>query len=132
MYLKISKFLEKLSFKLRQKGLYYEFKHYVILGENHFMKVYDYNRGIGKSFTLLQLAHKYKCPIIVSNRRCLEYLSRLNRDHFKKSVKIIVANDNCRGRRYNLVLCEEGIDNRLIHEVIIPSCKQVIGFDKQY
>lgn len=132
MYLKISKFLEKWSFKFRQKSLYYEFKHYIILGENHFMKVYKYNRGIGKSYTLLQLAHKYKCPIFVGNNRNADYLLRMNRDHFKKSVEVIVARDNCRGMRFDLALCEEGINSDIIYQIIRPMCKQIIGYTAIY
>ncbi|MBU3186513.1 hypothetical protein [Clostridium estertheticum] len=132
MYLKISRFLEKWSFKFRQKALYYEFKHYIKNGENYFMKVYDRNRNIGKSFTLLQLAHKYKCPIIVGDRKSVEYLLRMDLDNPKKSVRIIVARDNCRGKRFDLALCEEGIPEDLLHEVIIPMCKQVIGYERVY
>ncbi|MBK5239872.1 hypothetical protein [Clostridium sp.] len=131
MYLKISRFLEKWSFKFRQKALYYTFKSYIKNNENYFMHVYRHNRGIGKSYTLLQLAHKYKCPIFVSKTRDIEYLDRLNRDYFKnKCLEIIVARNDCRGMRFDLALCEEGIEDRLIHEIILPMCKRIIGYTR--
>ena len=129
MLLKISKFLEKLSFKLRSTALYFELKHYIKNGKNYIKPVYIYTRGIGKTYNLLKLAHKYKCPIIVSTKGMEKYIMRLNRDHFKSPVEIIVASNNCRGKRLGLALIEEGIDNRLIREVIKPMCKQIIGYE---
>jgi hypothetical protein len=132
MLLKISKFLEKLSFKLRQKALYFELKHFILKGKSHIKPVYNYTRGIGKTYTLIQLAHKYDCPILVSNDRSSRYLQDMNRKMFKSPIKTYVCNEWSRGIRFNLVLVEEGIDFRTLRNIIIPSCKQVIGFDKQY
>lgn len=132
MYLKISKFLEKLSFKLRQKGLYFELKHYIVKGESHLTPTYNYTRGIGKTYTLLQLAHKYDCPIVVRDNRDARRIADESQYMFNKPVKTIVASDRCRGMRYSLLLCEQGIDNRLIHEVIRPMCKQIVGYEFWY
>lgn len=130
MYLKISKLLEILSFKLKQKALYFELKHYINSGENYLKTIYSYNRGIGKSHTLLQLAHKYKCPIIVANKVSKDYLDSLNKYHFKTPVNVIIANleSRCSGLKYNLALCQEGLDDRLISNIIKPMCEQIVGF----
>jgi len=132
MYLKISKFLEKLSFKLRQISLYYEFKFYVVNGENHFIRAYKHNRGIGKTYTLVRLAHKYNCPIFVSTRSMGNYIEKMYRDEFNESVMIIVVGGNCRGMRFDLGICEEGIDEDSIYLIVIPMCKQVIGYKSIY
>lgn len=134
MYLRISKFLETLSFKLRQKALYFELKHYIKQGENYIKPVHSYNRGIGKTYTLIQLAKKYKCPIIVGTRSMEDFIKRLSRDEFNFKVEVFIANNPSRiyGKRFKLALCEEGIDRRMLNEIIRPMCKQIIGYEFFY
>lgn len=129
MLLKLSRLLESLSFKFKQKAMYFELKHYIKQGENHLTHVYYYTRGIGKSFTLLQLAHKYNCPILVKYERSKNFLESLNHKHFKSPIKVTVINERSRGKRLGLVLLEEDIDNKIFHEIIRPMCKQYVGFE---
>ena len=52
----------ELKIRLRRKILYYRLKFYVKHKKNKFINVKK--RGIGKTFTLLQLAHEYDIPIL--------------------------------------------------------------------
>jgi hypothetical protein len=126
MLLKISKFLEKLSFKLRSTALYFELKHYIKSGKSYLKPVYIYQRGIGKTYNLLKLAHKYDCPILVSNDRSSRYLQDMNRKMFKTPIKTYICNERSGWIRFDLVLIEEGIDYKAIKELVIPRCKQVV------
>lgn len=129
MLLKFSKWLEIIAFKLKQKSIYFELKHHIKIGNPFYlMHTHYWTRGIGKSYTLLQLAHKYKCPIVVGTDRMGKNLRLLNRKCFKKDIQYIVANNHMMGKRFDLLLCEEGVDRNLLGEVIRPMCKQLIGF----
>jgi len=128
MLLKLSKFLEKLSFKLKQKALYYELLYYIKKGKDYFKPVYIYTRGIGKTYTLLQLAHKYKCPIVVKYEKSRDYLQHMSMRHFNKAVEVIIAKELRPGKtKLDLVLCEEGIDRRILSDVQYI-CKQAVGY----
>lgn len=128
MYLKISKFLENLAFKIRQKALYFELKHYIKSGEDYLKPVFYCTRSIGKTYTLIQLAYKFKCPIIVSTMSMGKYIERLAKEMHKK-VEVFGCNGySLHGKRFKLALCEEGIDNISMQEIIRPMCKQIVGY----
>jgi hypothetical protein len=128
MLLKFSKFLENLAFKIRQRALYFELKYYIKIGSTYIKPVNYYTRGIGKTFTLIQLAKKFKCPIAVPNHGTAKYIKGVCKEHKIKNIETFVCNDSMRGRRLELVLCEEGINYEYINEVLKPMSDCVIGF----
>lgn len=134
MYLKLSKMLEQLAFKLRQKSLYYELKHYIKIKENYIKKMHPWQRGIGKTYTLIQLADKYHCPIIVPLEMNKKYILSKAKN-MRKSIKVYKLNainySSYRSLRSDIVLIDEGVDNDLIEYYLVPTCKQIIGFSIQ-
>jgi hypothetical protein len=130
MYLKISKLLETISFKLRQKALYFELKHHILSDKTYIRPVYSHERGIGKTHTLIELSHKLDIPIAAPNRKYMDYVMKLSKDKYGQPVEIFVADYiKGRGKRYHTVLCEEGISldnmNFLLRGGI---CKQLVGY----
>ena len=68
MNLKISKLCEILAFKFGQKSLYFELKHYIKNNESHFRRIHYWERAMGKTYTLIKLANKFKCPIAAKSQ----------------------------------------------------------------
>jgi hypothetical protein len=129
MYLKISKLLETISFKLRQKALYFELKHNILSGETHIRPIKYWERGIGKTRTLVELSHKLDIPIAVANNSSIKYVQKESMKLYGQPVEIFVAdNIRCRGKRYHTVLCEEGIGIDNMNYLLRSMCKQVIGY----
>lgn len=124
MYLKLSKWLWSVMFSLRQKSLYYELKHYICKRHSYLKSIDGRNRGIGKTYTLIKLAQKYKCPILVGGQHTKEYiLSMCN-----KKVDVMIADDSLRSKRFDMVLCDEGIDSDVIKNIVKPRANVVIGY----
>ena len=44
------------------------------------------------------------------------------------NVQIILCNESIKGKRFDTILCEEGIDVEFINDVLKPMCKNLIGF----
>lgn len=128
MYLKLSKWIENIAFKLRQKALYFELKYYIKNKQTYLKPVHYYMRGIGKTFTLIQLAKKYKCPIATPTSISGDYIKRICKKYNIKSIEIIPCSHELRGKRYEKILCDEGIKRNFLNEVLMPMCKQIIGF----
>lgn len=128
MYLKISKWLEIIAFKTRQKSLYFELKHYIKSNQSYFRKVRYWERGMGKTYSLIKLAHKFKYPIAVANERMAMYIKNKCREFKIKDVDIIVCNNSIRGRKYKKILFEEGIDMDYINEILTPMCECLVGY----
>lgn len=128
MYLKLSKLLEILAFKFRQKSLYFELKHYLKNNESYLKKIHYWERAIGKTYTLVKLASKFKCPIAVPYERTCRYIQKMCKDLHINNVQIIPCNESIKGRRYDTILCEEDIDIEFINDVLKPMCKNLIGF----
>jgi len=128
MLLKISKWLEIIAFKTRQKSLYFELKHYIKNNQSYFRKTHYWERGMGKSYTLVKLAKKFKCPIVVSNEGSKYYIQRLAQKLHIKNINIITCNQSHRGKKYDIILCEEGIDEDFIHEVLKPISNCLVGY----
>lgn len=129
MNLKISKWLEILAFKFRQKSLYFELKHYIKNNQSYFRKVHYWERAMGKTYTLVKLAKKFKCPIAVYSQSTVDYIKRLARDLKIKNLTVIHCNNSMRGKRYDLILCEEGIDEDIINEILKPMSKCLVGYE---
>lgn len=128
MYLKLSKLLEILAFKFRQKSLYFELKHYIKNNESYFRRIHYWERGIGKTYSLIKLAHKFECPIVVPSQTTGLYIQRMCRDLNINNVQIIYPKESIMGRKYDKILCEEGINIKFINDVLKPRCKCVVGF----
>jgi len=129
--LKLIMFLEKISFKLKSLAIYLELKYYIKNNQNYFMRIHKNDRNIGKTYNLVKLAIKYKLPIFVPNDRSERYIKDLVRRYFKNKknkLTIIVASEKIKGFKYNKVLVEEGIDYDIIHYIIKPMCKCMIGY----
>lgn len=128
MYLKLSKLLERISFKLKQQALYFELKHYIKNKKTYFKTVHYYTRGIGKTYTLIKLAKKFKCPIVVPNKAMEGHIQSLCKKFKIKNIEVIICGYPSKGKKYDLILCEEGLDFKLINEVLKPMSKCLVGF----
>jgi len=128
MLLKFSEFLENIAFKIRQKALYFELKYYIKNKKTYLKDINRYTRGIGKTYTLIQLAKKNKCPIVVPNHIMADYIKGECKHRNIKNIELIICNNSMRGRKLKLVLCEEGIDYKYINEVLKPTSSCVVGF----
>ena len=128
MYLKLSKLLEILAFKFRQKSLYFELKHYLKNNESYLKEIHYWERAIGKTYTLVKLAHKFKCPIIVPSQTTGLHIQRMCRDLNINNIQIIYPNESIRGKKYDKILCEEGADIEFINRKLKLECKCVVGF----
>ncbi len=128
MNLKISKWLEIIAFKARQKSLYFELKHYMKNNETYFRRVHYWERNMGKTYTLIKLANKFKCPIAVKSEGSATYIERMCRDLKIKNINIMPCDNKIFGKRFKCILCEEGIDIDFINEVLKPRSKCVIGY----
>jgi hypothetical protein len=128
MYLKLSNLLESLAFRFKQKSLYFELKHYLKNNESYLKKIHYWERAIGKTYTLVKLAHKFKCPIVVSSQTTRLYIKRMCRDLNINNVEIICPKESIIGKKYDKILCEEGINIEFINNEIKPICKTLVGF----
>ena len=57
------------------------------------------------------------------------YIKRLARNLKIKNIEIIPCNNSAIGKRFDKILCEEGIDIDFIHEVLKPMTKCLIGYE---
>jgi len=129
MYLLLSKWLEGFAFILTQKSLYFELKHYIKKKETYFKSLHYYSRGIGKTFTLIKLAKKYKCPIAVSTNSSIMHIKNMCKKHnIKEDIELIPCSYMTRGKRREVILCDEGISQEFLNEVLKPMCNHLIGF----
>lgn len=83
---------------------------------------------MGKSYTLVKLANEFKYPIAVGNERLAMHIKDKCRELKIKDVDIIICNNLFKGKRYEKILCEEGIDVDCINEVLKPMCKCLVGY----
>ena len=126
--------MEKVSFRLKSLSIYFELRHYIVNKKSYTKKTYRTDRGIGKTYNLVKLALKYDIPIFVrddvSKRYCkgtaFQYFNR--RLEKSKNFKIIIANENARGRRYDTALLEEGVDSDVLENIVKPMCKCIVGY----
>ena len=56
------------------------------------------------------------------------YIQRMCKDLHINNVQIILCNESIKGKRFDTILCEEGIDVEFINDVLKPMCKNLIGF----
>lgn len=123
MYLKLSRLLEKIAFIFRSKSLYFELEHYLKKNKTHFKTIRYFDRAIGKTRTLIKLAKKFKCPIAVPIQSTKSYIERMCKDLNIKDIEIIVCNNFTKDKRLEKILCDEGISEDFISQVLMPICK---------
>ena len=140
--MKLYQRLEKWSYMLRYRAIYEEMKYHIKLAKkdkiDHYLKkIYRDDRGIGKTYSLVQLAVKYNIPIIVPTYQWKNTIEKHTGmflpPHLRKNSKPIVlhAGTNFRGHRFDIVLVEEGLSDEqmaLLHNV----AKHIIGYRNIY
>jgi len=124
MYLKLSKWLWSVMYNLRQKSLYFELKHYIRNRQSYLKRIDGRHRGIGKTYILTKLAQKYKCPILVGNSVTQRYILSMCR----KKVDVRIADESFRDKRFDMVLCDEGISQYAIDNIVEPMVNVLIGY----
>lgn len=126
MLLKLSKFFSMLALKCNQKSLYFELEHYIKNKQSYLKPISAWMRGIGKTYTLVKLARKYKCPIVVGRSALKLYVLGLAG---KKPIQVFAVNEDLRGYpKYDLVLCDEIMDDETLEKVVKPMANIVVGY----
>ncbi len=128
MYLKLSELLEKIAFILKSKSIYYELQHYLKRNQTYIKETSYYERGVGKTYSLVKLAHKFKCPIIVPSQTTGLHIQRMCRDLNINNIQIIYPHESIIGKKYDKILCEEGVDIEFINGELKSKCKCIVGF----
>ena len=137
--MKLYEILEDLSFWIRCRATYLEMKHHlkqVLKGkENNYVKfVYPHDRGIGKTCALARLSAKYNIPIVVSTHNCKREIERgipscLPKYFKKKKPTAIVIDDiKTRGKRFDILLVEESLDNKQQETLLDISRSRYVGY----
>jgi hypothetical protein len=128
MLLKLSKFLKNIAFRCKQKSLYYELLYYIKHKKTFLKNIKYYDRGIGKTYSLVKLAHKFKCPIAIHNSISENYIQSMSIRHFGKRVETVLVNRPERiTRRFEMLLAEEGLNYDCINE-LIKRCDILVGY----
>lgn len=129
--------LEYLSYWCRYQATYYEMKYYlkrVLKGKSdtYLKRIGHYDRNIGKSTALARLSAKYNIPVVVPTQSWKSVIEKdiprsLPRYFKKKRPTVIVANENFKGKRYEVLLVEERLDVDCWDRVS-PMAKFFVGY----
>lgn len=124
--------INEISFKISQQIIYDELNYSVKNKWTYFKPITNNQRGIGKTFTLIQLALKYNYPIIIPQENWKWHTLRLCKDHFDKVPEIIIINNlydlqKIRRKKYEVILCEEQVNFNVLQELQLRG-KILIGF----
>ena len=129
--------LEYLSYWCRYQATYYEMKYYlkrVLKGKSdtYLKRIGHYDRNIGKSAALARLSAKYNIPVVVPTQSWKSVIEKdiprsLPRYFKKKRPTVIVANENFKGKRYEVLLVEERLDVDCWDRVS-PMAKFFVGY----
>ncbi len=134
-YLKVSNLLRKWSFKLKSMSIYFELKHYIVHQEYYIKKIHYWERNIGKTYNLVKLARKFDLPIIVADRSSESYIRSIEKECFRKTkneIKVIIANIDSKGKRWDIGLVDEGINEKCLNWRISPMFKCLVGYKSDY
>lgn len=137
--MKLYEKLKYFSYRFRYEATYLEMKYHlkrVLKGKknNYFKKISRYDRNIGKSCALARLSVKYDIPVAVPTKMWTDLytkdIPRYIPKYFKKKLpQTIVANENLKGKRYDLILIEEGISEKALNYIIRPMVKKgLVGY----
>lgn len=102
--------------------------------EEYYIKtIGHYDRNIGKSAALARLSVKYDIPIVVPtqiSKKFIEY--NIPRDipkYFNKKMPVTIMVSDClRGKRYKVLLMEEGLEDKQIEQLNYMACETVVGY----
>ena len=129
--------LEYLSYWCRYQATYYEMKYYlkrVLKGKSdtYLKRIGHYDRNIGKSAALARLSAKYNIPVVVPTQSWKSVIEKdiprsLPRYFKRKRPTVIVANENFKGKRYEVLLTEEML-NVDCWDRVSPMAKFFIGY----
>ena len=129
--------LEYLSYWCRYQATYYEMKYYlkqVLKGKSdtYLKRIGRYDRNIGKSAALARLSAKYNIPVVVPTQSWKSVIEKdiprsLPKYFKKKRPTVIVANENFKGKRYEVLLAEERLDIDCWDRVS-PMAKFFVGY----
>lgn len=129
--------LEYLSYWCRYQATYYEMKYYlkqVLKGKSdtYLKRIGHYDRNIGKSAALARLSAKYNIPVVVSTQSWKSVIEKdiprtLPRYFKKKKPTAIIANENFKGKRYEVLLAEEML-NVDCWDRVSPMAKFFVGY----
>lgn len=119
---KITTKIKSLKCLTRYEITYLEMKHrlkQILKGKkkNSYKIIDNSDRNIGKSVALARLSVKYNIPIVVPYHSW-EYrfkydIPKYVPKHFEdKRPKVITINENSRGRKFDVLLIEEGLTNK--------------------
>ena len=129
--------LEYLSYWCRYQATYYEMKYYlkrVLKGKSdtYLKRIGHYDRNIGKSAALARLSAKYNIPVVVPTQSWKSVIEKdiprsLPRYFKRKRPTVIVANENFKGKRYEVLLAEEML-NVDCWDRVSPMAKFFVGY----
>lgn len=135
--MKLYEIFYNLSYWFRYQSTYLEMKYHlkqVLNGkeDEYFKNIYHHDRNIGKSVALARLSVKYDIPVVVPTytwKRVVEkdIPNSLPKYFKKKHPAAIVANENCKGKRYDILLVDERLD-RECWAKISPMAKHFVGY----
>lgn len=135
--MKLHRRLEYLSYWCRYQATYYEMKYYlkqVLKGKSdtYLKRIGHYDRNIGKSAALARLSAKYNIPVVVPTQSWKSVIEKdiprsLPRYFKRRRPTTIVANENFKGKRYDVLLAEEGL-NVDCWDRVSPMAKFFIGY----
>lgn len=129
--------LEYLSYWCRYQATYYEMKYYlkqVLKGKSdtYLKRIGHYDRNIGKSAALARLSAKYNIPVVAPTQSWKSVIEKdiprsLPRYFKRKRPTVIVANENFKGKRYEVLLAEEML-NVDCWDRVSPMAKFFVGY----
>ena len=135
--IKLYKRFEYLSYWFRYQSTYLEMKYHlkqILKGKNesYIKPIYHYDRNIGKSVALARLSAKYNIPVVVPTQSWKKVIerdipNRLPKYFKRKRPTTIVANENFKGKRYEILLVEEGLSNDCWTR-ISPMARYFVGY----
>lgn len=112
---------------LRELALYIELHFYVKRKLNFIRYTLPFEKGIGKSYTLLKLAIKHDIPIVVKTQDDKEKLLENQRKYMNlKGVPNILVYDQIENR-YDIILIDEGLTGSDVHKLKVL-CNIIIGY----
>lgn len=136
--IKLYKRFEYLSYWFRYQSTYLEMKYHlkqILKGKNesYIKPIYHHDRNIGKSVALARLSAKYNIPVVVPTQSWKKVIerdipNRLPKYFKRKRPTTIVANENFKGKRYEILLVEEGLDNDCWTR-ISPMARCFVGYE---
>lgn len=126
-----------LSLWFRYQSTYLEMKYHlkqVLNGkeDEYFKNIYHHDRNIGKSAALARLSVKYDIPVVVPTSMWKRLIEKDIPDYLPKYFKkkhptAIVANENCKGKRYDVLLVDERV-NQECWARISQMAKHFVGY----